>query len=501
MEDQDQEMKIRNFVDTMKEKFPDFENGENIITFKVSNKETLSITLNRVDTTCDYNFALHMINNGKVQVNLNGSFYNMFFKEDFERDITNTAFMKELDELKFVEKNVNYTLMLFGLPKEEKYVRGKLEKWDRIDGKIIMNGNLAKLTKRRKKYNREHHKNEIRNYSLKECQKAECTHFITNTCEFGINLTNNKDVIKLKNGIGYCYDYFNKRMIQKERELTKELLEGLVFEQITFSNTLRIKKRDLSKIAPEEFDHNIISAFFSRKKFTKFMKLCNKNLPKRKEHVLNSLDTAYQGLRYEYNELMALGDDLKERIIHDKTHIKARKDYDISHVNINETINYTVEEANKLIKNINDFNFLLTNLFQGKRENTNSLASDLKETSIIYFPFSKEREVRNWKGNKSKDYDNVGRIKIEDEWINKNLSPIGDYYYSEYKTRYPLYKIISKKKSFTEISPLFSKSVIRLLHTKPNRHYYPKNLIIPKIRPKIQKIKMVVKQSCIEGFI
>jgi len=110
------------------------ENRQPYKLFKVAEKETLTaFASNGSDPfklgVGTYNFILYETKQSKLKVRIFGALasFQDIEKSYIDRSLSNTTFSNEMNELKYCDSDVNHALLLLGMTKKEKFVKGKLE--------------------------------------------------------------------------------------------------------------------------------------------------------------------------------------------------------------------------------------------------------------------------------------------------------------------------------------------------------------------------------------
>ncbi len=210
------------------------------------------------------------------------------------------------------------------------------------------------------------------------------------------------------------------------------------------------------------------------------MELQYKHLSKRKKSFFEHIQDNKEEIQTKFAETRVLAHDYIERKTTDKAHKKAFKDYNKEHNELMYSYQSQTSTAKRLLRNIKRQNELISQLFEKETKKHVSVFGTFVKDSLVYFPYSKTSDVRNFGGSKTKKHFNIGREKLVDNWYDLNLSPIGKYSYSTAKPFYPIYRIISIKKSEVELKQLYTKKIIRLIKS---REYYAFNLHLRNTTP------------------
>ena len=252
------------------------ENHQPYKLFKVAEKETLTaFATNGGDPykldIGTYNFILYETKQSKLKVRIFGALasFQDVEKNYIDRSLSNTAFSNEMNQLKYCDSDVNYSLFLLGKTKEEKFVKGKLESWTRDEkGRVIARSNLVDILKRRKIWNSKHPEPKEIQYGLEECQKARCSHLIKGSCEceYQIKPTNDKKGNKLPKGKGYCFEFVSRHQINFE----EKSLSIVQKEKENLNDSFEKAFAELKKVKARKLDQNIATPEFDRKRFLRF---------------------------------------------------------------------------------------------------------------------------------------------------------------------------------------------------------------------------------------
>ena len=507
------DQQIHDFIQLIHSKFEKLEqeSDENLLRFQVSPKETLSITYENDDNTSDYNFRI-FLEKKEVFVEISGTLKSQKQKKRYIQSLNDKTFLEELNTLKYAEegflynkethstellpRNINHSIMLFGLSKKEKFIRGKLKHWDRIDGRIIQKDDLGRIMKRKRNWEKEHpstatNKKRIQ-YKTTECRKANCSNLLSNNeCKLGLNPINNKEERKLAHATGYCYEYISQENSQLKNTLENELLFPISLEEFSFYMRINRFIRQLRKITILPFNHTAMRPFFSRKKLKELMELQYEHLHKHKKTFFKHIQDNKAEIQTKFAETRILVQEYIERRTTNQAFKKAYNNYNKER---NETISHYHEQlstAKRLLKKIKRQNELITQLFEEPTKEHISVFGTFIKDSLVYFPSSKITEVRGFHGNKTKNHLNIGRERLDRDWHDIHLSPIGEYSYSTSKPFYPIYRVISVKKSEVALQQLFTKREIRLL---AKREYIAYNLHPRRILPQatLNCVKIII---------
>jgi len=214
-----------------------------------------------------YNIILYETKLSKLKVRIFGALasFQDIEKEYFDRSLSNGNFNNEMNELEYLDTDVNHRLLLLGQTKQEKFVKGTLNSWTRDEkGRIIARSNLVDILKRRKIWESNHPKPKEIQYSVEECRNARCSHLIKGLCEYQIMPTNNKNGIKLPKAKGYCFDFASKHQVKFE----KKGITILQKEKENLNDSFKKELTELKKVKAREFDQNVATPEFNRKRFT-----------------------------------------------------------------------------------------------------------------------------------------------------------------------------------------------------------------------------------------
>ncbi len=494
---------IADLISQLNSKFILLNQEEDSLKYKVSKKETLILSLNDPKHQADYNFVITDLDT-TPKVEFTGGIYQTE-NGNIKRTLKANKFQKELKSFKYTEQNVNHHLMLFGLSNEEIFVKGNLERWDRVDGQIIARANIKDLANRRKEWKKLHpssvNKGELREYSLNECKKAQCIQFINDTCEFEILPNNNNKFTKLKEGTGYCEGYRNQDMIKQETKLLRKYGYPLIFTRFTYISQIITHFKKLKGMQPLEFSHYITKPFFSRKKFAQLIKELNKDLHKRKERIIKSYTEQLNDFKSKFYSITSIVSEFIRHKIENKAFKKLKKEFTGDYIELIEEVAHFLHEIKSLVKSIIKQNKLINKLFDSDQLYRSFSQSSLKEGMLIFFLNSNTKEIRNWRNRKEVSHYNVGRIKNGEEWTDINLSTVYSSLYGyghvQERTRQPIYQVISVKKGYTELKPLFKNRIIRLL---VKREYLSYGLKFKTNINKNKPLKIVSKQTNLSSY-
>ena len=174
-------------------------------------------------------------------------------------------FSNEMNQLEYIDANINHRFLLLGQTKEEKFAKGTLNSWTRDEkGRIIARYNLADILKRRKIWNIKHPKPKEMQYNKEECRNARCSHLIKGLCEYQMKPTSNKNRIKLPKAKGYCFDFASKYQVRFERKSIAILQK----EKENLNDNFKKELTELKKVKAKKLDQNINTPEFDRERFT-----------------------------------------------------------------------------------------------------------------------------------------------------------------------------------------------------------------------------------------
>lgn len=388
-------------------------------------------------------------------------FYGDISQEEVEWKSTGAKFINRINQIEFVNNPVNYHLILFGSNKEEQFVRGNLEDWDRKGKLLFIKGNLKEIVERRKEWRRQHPPvtGPSKHYSKNECIKANCIHLKEDNCEFKLLPHNFKEATKLQSATGYCYDYEDKEIV----EFIKALSPPMLKERDEFIEKYKDLGGELGKIEQTLFKSNVVTPNFNFKDFSTLISLLN-NILHNGEYIEEKFwNKKISKLEQKYEELIVLAKDYHIRRLSKRPTKKAKKIFEEFQRKLRSKCLNTLSNYSELRDNLLLENQLVNKMFDGIKGKIELLKDDLKEGQHIYFRNCSEKEDWSWKGGKSTNYINIGRANGE----NIKLSPNYKGYYilpdDSENSVYPVYKVIKVNKSSVDLKEINSEKEVRMV--------------------------------------
>lgn len=455
------------------------ENHQPYKLFKVAEKETLTAFATKESDPYKlevgtYNFILYETKQSKLKVRVFGALasFQDVEKKYFDRSLPSAAFSNEMNQLKYCDSDVNYSLFLLGKTKEEKFVKGKLESYTRDEkGRVIARSNLADLLKRRKIWNSKHPKPKEKHYSNKECKKAKCLryNYKEGTCDFLLQPSNNKEGEKLPKAVGYCFDYVSKY----QRKFETALLKLLEKERLKITRKFSKSLEKFKQTRLEPFNHNITSPApaFNNRDFSIFVSILNDLEETNFVDLIESYDNMAKSIDTEFDELISIGKEFCYKAFNRKGFKKIRAEFETSRSNLLHERQHEIFQMDAIRRKILIHNIMLRKLFRGLKGTCKLSFSTLQKGMNLYFRKAHVKDSTFSFTNKYTNF-NVGRIKnLEGKWEDFYLSPIrwhSNYEVSRTVPEYPIFKVVAVKSREIEIQNAQTKQKVKLLSS---RHY------------------------------
>jgi len=462
--------------------------------YKVSQDEKLGVQVSSEEPPeeikgCHYSFIFYPKQDTINTVRIFGCFLNdsgITLTSHLDKSITNKNIIKLMNSLSYLEQSVNYHLILFGLTHKQRFIFGALPKWKRLkDGKIVANEKVSEKVSRRRAWDQRHPPKKIIHYTPEECQKAQCSHFKNEQCEYLMTPSNNdKNSVKLLHAKGYCFDYTPQKLDELKVKLSN------IFDQKrkTLLKASQNAIDMLEKTPVTEFNHNITASAFDRQKFSAFISLLNEVTPDQKPKLQKKIKTNMAELAEKIDTIISLGEDVFVRLFAKKGYKKAQKEFEQARDDLQMDIQYKLEKANRLTQELTTRNALIKELFTGRHSFLSVRCDHLQEGMTIYFRTSSIMERHKFR-SKTNEYLNIGRIKDDSgKWIDKHLALPYFFYSPEDELseipEYPLYKVISVKRSYISLIELTTNQEIKLLSNRKYAPYilYYHNAYLPEIK-------------------
>ena len=375
-----------------------------------------------------------------------------------------------MNQLEYIDADVNHLLLLLGQTKQEKYVKGTLNSWTRDEkGRIIARSNLADLLKRRKIWDSKHPKPKEIQYEVEECRKARCFHLIKGSCEYQTKPTNDKKGNRLPKAKGYCFDYVSKHQVKFEKE-------GLFIfqkEKKTLNDSFKKEFTELKKVKAKKLDQNIATPKFDRRRFTVLLSLQLRIFSENFKNLIPDSEDFTSDLEEKWLELLEVFKDFCNRVFNGKGYITAERNFRNLQGEIASDYAYRTDRLEQARKNIVHYNQLVKELFNGKEGEMGVDFDQLQRGSHVYFVTSKSKS--NFTFRQSSDYLNVGRSKKEDKWEDLDLSPVDSYRtYDLSETsevpENPIYRVKEVKPNEVVLIDTATKETVKIL---ASRRYSP----------------------------
>lgn len=393
------------------------ENRQPYELFKVAKKETLTVfTTNGNDPykldVGTYTIILYEAKQLKLKVRVFGTLasFQDIEKSYIDRSLSNVNFSNEMNQLEYIDTDVNPFLLLLGQTKQEKYVKGTLNSWTRDKkGRIIARSNLADLLKRRKIWNSKHPEPKEIQYDLEECRKARCFHLIKGSCEYQMKPTNDKKGNRLPKAKGYCFDYVSRHQIKFE----KKSLSIFQKEKENLNDSFKKEFTELKKVKARKLDQNITTPEFDRKRFTVLLFLQLEIFSENFKNLIPNSENFLSDLEEKWLDLLEFFKDFCNRVFNGRGYVTAKKSFRSLQSEIASDYAYRTERLEQARKSIVHYNQLVKELFNGKEGEMGVDFDQIQRGSHLYFVTSKGKSSFTFR--QSSDYLNVGRIKKEDK--------------------------------------------------------------------------------------
>jgi hypothetical protein len=471
------------------------ENHQPYELFKVAEKETLTVFTTNVSDPYKldvgtYNVILYETKQSKLRIRVFGALasFQDVEKSYIDRTLSNGKFSNEMNQLKYCDSDVNYTLFLLGKTKEEKFVKGKLESWTRDEkGRIIARSNLADLLKRRKIWESKHPKPKEIQYDLEECRMARCFHLIKGSCEYQMKPTNDKKGNRLPKAKGYCFDYVSKYQIKFE----KKGLSIFQKEKENLNDSFKKEFTKLKKVKATKIDQNIATPEFDRKRFTVLLFLQLEIFSDNFKNLIPNSENFLSDLEEKWLDLLEFFKDFCNRVFNGRGYVTAEKSFISLQSEIASDYAYRTERLEQARKSIVHYNQLVKELFNGKEGEMGVDFNQLQRGTHLYFVTSKGKS--NFSFRKSSDYFNVGRSKKEDnKWEDIHLSSVDSYQTYDFSTTQealenPIYKVKEVKPNEVVLIDTATKETVKILSS---RKYSPQIIYFNhQYRPQVKAYK------------
>ncbi len=445
--------------------------------FKVAKKETLTVfTTNGSDPfkldVGTYTVILYESKQSKLKVRVFGTLagFRDIEKKYLDRSLSNGNFSNEMNQLEYIDTDVNHLLLLLGQTKQEKYVKGTLNSWTRDEkGRIIARSNLADILKRRKIWNSKHPKPKEIQYSVKECRSSRCSHLIKGSCEYQMKPTNNKKGIKLPKVKGYCFDYVSKHQIKFENKSFSILQE----EKESLNDSFKKAFTELKKVNAKKLDQNITTPEFDREKFTVLLSLQLRIFSENFKNLIPNSKNFTTDLEDKWLDLLEVFRDFCNRVFNGRGYITAEKNFRSLQSEIASDYAYNTDKLEHAHKSVVQNNQLVKELFIGKEGEMGVDFDQIQRGTHLYFVTSKSKSSFNFR--QSSDYLNVGRSKKENKWEDLDLSLVNSYQtYDLSDTQEvpenPIYRVKAVKPNEVVLIDTDTKEIVKIL---ASRKYSP----------------------------
>lgn len=453
------------------------ENHQPYELFKVAKKETLTVfTTNESNPfklgVGTYTVILYETKQSKLKVRVFGTLasFQDVEKSYFDRILSNGNFSNEMNQLEYIDADVNHLLLLLGQTKQEKYVKGTLNSWTRDEkGRIIARSNLADILKRRKIWSSKHPKPKEIQYSVEECRNARCFHLIKGLGEYQMKPTNDKKGIKLPKAKGYCFDYVSKHQIKFE----KKSLSIIQKEKENLNDSFTKAFTELKRVKARKLDQNITTPEFDRKRFTVLLSLQLRIFSENFKTLIPNSENFTTDLEEKWLDLLEVFKDFSNRVFNGKGYVKAKKSFRSLQSEIASDYAYRTERFEQARKSIDQYNQLVKELFNGREGEMGVDFNQIQRGTHLYFVTSKSKS--NFTFRQSSDYFNVGRSKKEEKWENLDLSLVNSYQtYDLSETQEvpenPIYRVKEVKPNDAVLIDTATKETVKIL---ASRKYSP----------------------------
>jgi len=462
--------------------------------YKVSQDEQLGVQVNSEESPeeiekCHYSFIFYPKQNAINMVRIFGCFLNdsgITITSHLDKSIANKNLTKLMNSLAHLEQSVNYHLILFGLTDKQRFIFGTLSKWKRLkDGKIVANERITEKLSRRRAWEKRHSPKKIIHYAPEECKKAQCSHLKNEQCEYLMTPNNtDKNSVKLLHAKGYCFDYAPQKLDELKAKLSNIFDKERKTLLKAYQNAIDI----LEDTPVVEFNHNITAPLFDQRKFSAFISLLNEVTPNQKPKLIKKIKTSMTELTERIDTIISLGEDVFVRLFTKKGYKKAQKEFEQTRDDLRIDIHYKLDKVNRLTQELITRNALIKELFTGKHGYLSIHYDHLQEGMTIYFRTSSIKEKYGFR-SKTNEYFNMGRTKDDSgNWTDKHLT-LPHFFYSPQDKfseipEYPLYKVVSVKKSHTTLQEFTTNQEIKLISTRKYSPYilYYHNAYLPEIK-------------------